>query len=358
MIASTSARLRERAVDGGVDTDELTLTHEDDGFRLVVADETHEGLSPDALREVLLDEYPAALHEWHFWHETAPEAPARWAFLRWLEDADAAAPPERRAALADGVTAPWGQLHLTVHLGDADRRVYAVRHVDDADRPADALDRHDDPLDARRLAKFDDDGRYRPLSTAPTLQTGWRFDGLDAAALVRTVDFFYPATIANWHRERTGTLDVTHWAEATDRQTGIYAVTAELEGDAVDWVAEACCADSQCLKRRQWDEHPDRALDVPRGEGAFPCREPCSLVIAAARTWAKLEREEEQTYTLRLTPSEKEQLDALLKAVAEGTVDDIREADVRNGANRYRARYLRAKRGDDAGRLGGEATDE
>lgn len=356
MNDSDVARLCEAAADGGVHTDELTLTRSGERYRLVVGGTTYDELTEDDLRAMLAD-WPAHLREWAFWHRRAPQEEARWAFLRWIEEADDTASPARRTALADGVHATWGQLLLTVYLVD-DRRRYEIRHVDDREVPTEALDRYTDPLDARHLAKYDDDGRYRPLSTAPTLQTGWVFEGLDAAGIVRAVDFFYPATIANWHRERTGTLDVTHWAEATDRQTGIYDVTAELDGRAVDWVAEACCVDSQCLKRRQWDERADRPLSVPRGDGPFPCREPCSLVIAAARKWALLEREEERTYAVRLTPSEKKQLEGLLEAVAEGTVGDVREADVGAAANRYRARYLRAKRGDEEGPLGMDVDGE
>jgi hypothetical protein len=356
MTPSLFDTLRDRAADGGVDTDALTLRRTDDGYRLALGTNRYDGLSAEALRTRLAD-HPAYLEEWAFWQLRAPQAPASWAFLRWVEAADDTAPPARRRRLASGVTRQWGQLRIAVRLDAEARRTYALRHVDDADAPDDRLTVHTDPLDARRIAKHDDNGQYRPLKTAPTLRTGWRFAGLDAAALVRAVDTFYPATIANWHREREGTLDITHWAEATDRQTGIYAMTGELEGEAVDWVAEACCVDSQCLKRREWDEDDTRALSVPRGEGAFPCREPCSLVIAAARRWARIEREEEETYTLRLTPSEKEQLDTLLDAVAEGRTDAVRAADVRDGANQYRARYLRAKRTDADGRLG-DAADE
>jgi hypothetical protein len=358
MTDSLFSRLRAHADDGGVHTEALSLTQDDDGYTLTLADESHDALSAEDLW-ALLTEHPAHLEEWAFWQTRAPQAPARWAFLRWVEAADETPPPARRRALAEGegVSRTWGQLHLTVRLDEAARRAYDLRHVDDAGTAEERLTTHTDPLDARQIAKHDDEGRYRPLATAPTLQAGWRFSGLDATAAVQAVDFFYPATIANWHRERTGALDITHWAEAAGRQTGIYDLTEELTGAAVDWVAEACCVDSQCLKRREWDEHADRELSVPRGDGPFPCREPCSLVIAAARKWATLEREDERAYTFHLTPSEKDQLEALLDAVAEGRAGEVREADVRDGANRYRARFLRAKRTDDDGTLTGTASD-
>ncbi len=54
--------------------------------------------------------------------------------------------------------------------------------------------------------------------------------------------------------------------------------------------------------------------------------------------------EQSQTYEFELTPCEKEQLEAIIDAVADGEADDIREADIYEGANRYRARFLRAKR--------------
>ena len=299
---------------------------------------------------------------WYYWHHLAPQKDDRWAFLRWVEGADERGVPERYDALADGVTREWGQLRVSVRLGDGGERRYALRHVDDAEADADDLAGYDDPLDARSLAKRDDDGRYRPLKTAPSLGTGWRFADLTGAELVEAVDCFYPATVTNWHRERTGDLDVSHWRETMERQTGIYGLIKTWdrgEGhDHVEWVAEACCVDSQCLKRREWQYDEDTELAVDGGDGPFPCREPCSLVIAAARKWTKLESEEPRTYEFELTPSEKEQLAEILDAVADGRTDEVREADVYDGANRYRARFLRAKLFDGDGTLAGVETDD
>jgi len=76
------------------------------------------------------------------------------------------------------------------------------------------------------------------------------------------------------------------------------------------------------------------------------------------RKWTKLESEESRTYEFELTPSEKEQIEAIVDAVADGRADEIRDADVYDGANRYRARFLRAKLFDEDGDLGGVETGE
>jgi hypothetical protein len=259
------------------------------------------------------------------------------------------------------VTTEWGQLRITATLAEGGRRRYDLRHVDDAGRDRIELDSYDDPLDARELAKHDDRGRYRPLKAAPSLQSGWSFAALGPNDLVTAVEVFYPATVPNWYREREGELDVDHWRETVGRQSGIYGVVKTWdrgEGyEHVNWVAEACCDDSQCLKRREWQYDDETDLDVDGGDGVFPCREPCSVVISAARQWTKLESEEPRTYEFELTPSEKEQIETILDAVAEGRAGDVREADVYDGANRFRARFLRAKLFDDEGNLAGTPTE-
>nr|WP_274326239.1 DR2241 family protein [Halosimplex aquaticum] len=351
--------LAEAAADG-IEFDGFAAETEGEGYVLA----TEEGSKRVVHAENLDDaaaEYAPYVTNWYFWHAEAPQAEDRWSFLRWLEGADDRRVGERYEALDAGLTREWGQLHVTVTVDDTGSRRYAIRHVDDADAAADALDDHEDPLDARQIAKLDDRERFRPLKTAPTLRTGWRFPDLDPAEAVRTIDSFYPATVANWHREREGALDVSHWRETMERQSGIYGVIETWdrgEGhEHVNWVAESCCVDSQCLKRREWQYDEETDLDVDGGDGEFPCREPCSVVVSAARRWTKLEGEQSRTYEFELTPSEKEQVEEIIDAVADGRTEEIREADVYDGANRYRARFLRAKRFDEAGNLSGVPTD-
>jgi hypothetical protein len=349
----------EDALPDGIDFDGLLARRRADGTVVVSADES-ETVATGGDLTAALDACADHATNWYFWHALAPQAEDRWAFLRWLERADEQGVPERYAALADGHTTEWGELAITATVDREDgSRSYDLRHTDDVGTDTDALDTYRDPLDVRDLVKYDDRGRYRPLKTAPTLSGGWVFPVLSPADLVRAVDFAYPATIPNWHREREGDLDVSHWRETIDRQTGIYGVVKTWDrgegNEHVSWVAEACCDDSQCLKRREWQYDGETDLDIDGGDGTFPCREPCSLVIAAARKWTKLEGEGSRTYEFELTESEKEQIEAIIGAVADGRAGEIREADFSDPTNRYRARFLRAKRFDD-GDLGGVPT--
>lgn len=341
-MANAIAALVQEAPEG-IDFDGLEVESTPYGYRFETPEQSHRGLEVYEIQDVA--EGDPYVENWHYWETVVGgHGTHRRAFLRWLEHADEWPVDERLEALrGEGLTRSWGELRLTARVEDG-THTYEIRHEDDADAPLADLDTHDDPLDARRLVKEDEKGRYRPLKTAPTLQSGWVFPDLDGEALVETVEFVYPATVANWHREREGELDVEHWVETAARQTGIFDVVDELPREALEWAAEACCTDSQCLKRREWDYSADDDLDVPRGEGEFPCREPCSLFLAAARKFTMLERESSREYTVELTPSEKEQVEEIIGAVADDRTDDVREADMEDGANRYRARYLRAKR--------------
>ena len=350
------AALRE-AADPTVTFDGLTASLADGTLQVSIdgAETAIDGTDLDGVPEAFVP----YITNWFYWQILAPQRPPAYAFLRWLEGAseDFEPVPERYDALEDGVTRTWGQLRITTTRSEGGHRRYELGHVADETTPLADLDAHDDVADAEEIARFDERGRYRPLKTAPTLPSGWVFPDLGPGDLLTAVSTLYPATVENWHRERAGDLDVTHYREAAERQTGRYQSVADLPVEALEWAVEACCVDSQCLKRRAWDEDSETDLDVPRGDGAFPCREPCSLFVAAATEWTDQEREASRTYTFELTPSEKAQLEAIIDAVADGRTDAIREADLDEGANRYRARYLRAKRFAD-GQLPTETHDE
>jgi len=348
------AAFSETLSDGDIDHDGLAAEYDAD-------ENTYHIETPNRQISVSADGLPvdaeqaAYITNWHFYTQQVGSE-IKQAFCQWLELADEHPVPDRYAALESGIEREWGQLSITTTIAEDGTRHYELRHVDDSNAEVDALTAHTDPFDARDIGTLDADDRYRPLRTAPSLKQGWIFPDLTANEVYEAVEAFYPATIVNWYREGRGELDIDHWRDEQDRQSGIYNLITVLPDEAVDWAAAACCDDSQCLKRREWQLSEDEPLDAEGGDGTFPCREPCSMVVAAGREWAKLEREKTQTYEFELTPTKKEQLEAIIDVVADDDVDEIREADVKNGANRYRVRYLREKRFDDDGNLSGTLT--
>ncbi len=143
----------------------------------------------------------------------------RRAYLRWLENAESTPIPDRYDQLREGLTTTWGELSITVTLDEDDERVYDLRHVDDTGTDADSLDAYDDPLDARTLAKHDDRDRYRPLKTAPTLQSGWVFPELGPTELVQAVDLLMAMIELAVPRGRVGRAPLARHRRQPDRDS-------------------------------------------------------------------------------------------------------------------------------------------
>lgn len=317
----------DRLVASGADIDGLVLDERPDGYYLETAVESWAGLNEAGVRKRLV-ECESYVANWAYWEAVGGEGTARRSFLRWCERAGAIQPaPERHHRLETGIDREWGQLAITTRQRGG-RRTYALRHRADVDRSTGQLETLVDPAALRQRVRTDDAGRYRPLSTAPTLPEGWVLPELSQHELVRAVRWVYPATIANWHREQTGHLDVTHWAETANRQTGIYEIVEELSADAVEHLTRACCVDEVCLKRREWDVSATDQLAVPAGDGPFPCREPCALFVATARAIAIAEKE--GTATDDHSDFEDQQ-----PAVRRGEVEDP--------GNLYRRRYRESR---------------
>ncbi len=82
------------------------------------------------------------------------------------------------------------------------------------------------------IARFDDEGKYRPLKTAPNLRHGWRLLLRDADEVRQAIDFFYPGRIAVWLAYTEGRLNCTSLRATLERQTGMYRVSGAAHGRA------------------------------------------------------------------------------------------------------------------------------
>ena len=222
-----------------------------------------------------------------------------------------------------------------------------LRHERDRNEPSDKLETFRHPSAARNLATFTDDGRFRPLKSAPNLRRGWRIVGLTFEQLVQALDCFYPAALAHWQEWRTGNLRRTTYRDSAARQTGMYRITAKLGADDVRRVAACCCVDGQCLKVPLWSV--DRKTSLQLGKRMeerkdalpIPCPEPCSLFMSFARKAVRLEQEEPMK--VEFTKSDLELIATVLRSAADGTLSPYREGDYNDPRHRQRILYLLKK---------------
>jgi hypothetical protein len=250
-------------------------------------------------------------------------AAAREAFAAWVEE-------------AGGEGRVFGQVLLEA----AEPGRYSLRHVEDAG--SSGLKPYEDPRQAREISKTTEEGEYRPLKSSPNLRRGWELRIEGAGDLATAMNYLYPAGAVHWHLHREGRLEVTSYRENAARQSGIYKRVQRLSDEGVQDTARACCEDAVCLKKTLWGVDEDTPLAMERGEGEIPCPEPCSVFVSLARRVRLFEREKKRDLdAIGLSPSEKEDLVALVEAAATGHVEFAREAEFEKPLNERRMRYRR-----------------
>lgn len=159
--------------------------------------------------------------------------------------------------------------------------------------------------DARKIARFDDVGSYRPLKTAPSLRRGWRIVVRDLKEGERVVNAIYPGRLALLRAWESGQLETTSWRKTLERQSGMYRVAGKISAAQSDQlIGTFCRSDGGCLRTILWkgDESgtcpsaklPKEKYDpdydqTGRDQTAVPllCQEPCNLLVAAARKLVK-----------------------------------------------------------------------
>ena len=246
----------------------------------------------------------------------------------------AASSREAFAAWVDG--APEGRVFGQVIVRPARPLGYLLRHT--ADAREDSLRVTEDPHAAREIARLTEGGEYRPLKSSPNLRRGWELRVADARSLATAMNYLYPAGVVHWYLRREGRLQLTSFRENAARQSGIYKRVQRLSDEGVLDAARACCEDAVCLKKTLWDVDEDTPLHVDRGSGEIPCPEPCSIFVSFARRVRLFERENDAA---GLSPSEREDLAALVEAAATGEVGFAREAEFEEPLNERRMRYRR-----------------
>ena len=136
----------------------------------------------------------------------------------------------------------------------------------------------------REHVRFDDHGRYRPLSGARTMPGNWRVS-LSEDLAEAAIDATYPQALLHQQQAAQGTLRVTPLDEVVARQRGRYRIAGELDEEGQERARDALCG--RCVRTPVWSGEA-----AP--EEAIPCPEPCSVMIALCREAALWQREPPQ----------------------------------------------------------------
>lgn len=361
----------------GIDFDGITVVPKNSKFDVKIGHSTYENLTGNRLREVL-SSHPRIVSNWDYWHSEPWTAPAA-VFLRWLEgmritseqdpdstfssnyshvsgmELDATWWPDqshqptiamhgpdvqtRYTALSHGLTTKWGEVSISASLVQNGQRIYTVRHLDDQWAPTSALCRIDSIESLQSLVKKTADGRYRPLNSIPSLQDGWIYGPVPGHELIQIIDALYPLSIQHWYLAQLDQIEVDHFYETAERQSGIYEPIETISKTSLQFAVRACCSDSSCIKRRLWNSTKSSPINVPRGDGKIPCIAPCALFIEATRFWVSNEPDEPAL----LTDVDVAHAQAIAAAVQAGETDSGRLGDFSNPYNPYRINYLQAK---------------
>jgi len=199
----------------------------------------------------------------------------------------------------------FGQI-LVRKIGDG----FALCHRDDEAR--DDLERFQNSKDAIEIARYDDDGNYRPLKTAPNLRRGWRMNLRRSDELRLALDHFYPGRLAVFVAWQRGQLHTTPLRETLDRQSGMYRIAAKISEAQIDsLIADFCRSNSGCLRTILWKrdqrgavasaklpnekfdpnwnqvQAPDRPGSATPATVPLLCQEACNLLVAACRKVVK-----------------------------------------------------------------------
>ena len=148
--------------------------------------------------------------------------------------------------------------------------------------------------DARDIAKFTADGRYRVLKAGRDLRSGWILRLPSVEDLVRAVDVIYPAAIGLWLAGERGDIRVVGLRETLSRQTGMYRNARCISDVGISRIVEGRCR-ATCLRKILWPEGKARSKDDPDNpcdqEITLICSEACPLLVADAARAAKEETE-------------------------------------------------------------------
>lgn len=191
---------------------------------------------------------------------------------------------ELDAWLSNGETVRFGELELQKTPAGK----YTACHKMEMAEP-NTLKPINSPAELREMAKWDKEGEYRPLKTAPTLAMGWKTEAEDSVHFLACLDAIYPGVFATWVAYEKGSHDATPLRNTLDRQTGMYRFAGSITDPMANQIMRELCSPG-CLRKIAWpidDNCPVSRLKRSKRSIPVICTEACTFAVTKARALVK-----------------------------------------------------------------------
>lgn len=195
-------------------------------------------------------------------------------------------PDHLAAALPDEMTRLLGEVLLSKC---AETNTWLARHIRDKAADSDSLQALNTVQEIREMVKYDKDGEYRPLKTAPNMKCGWIISDPDITSFYTKVDALYPAAYATSARYFEGRLAAVPLRQTLDRQTGMYQFAKGITDQHANQIMRDTCAKG-CLRTIAWpidDSCPVSQLPNQGRNISLVCTEACTFAVTEARRLAR-----------------------------------------------------------------------
>lgn len=186
--------------------------------------------------------------------------------------------------LPPGSNVRFGELCLS----RCEAGIFSARHCRDLDANA-PLSALQSARDLRELAKYDDEGNYRPLKSAPGLKAGWETSTACPREFLKRLDAIYPGVFATAVAYFGGTIDAIPLRETLGRQTGMYRSASAITDAQANEIMRGLCSPG-CLRIITWPidpSAPTSRVKARTGEVPLLCVEACTFAVNRARQLAR-----------------------------------------------------------------------
>lgn len=186
--------------------------------------------------------------------------------------------------LPPGSEIRFGELKLT---RSADG-IFEARHVCDMGAQTPLMEKQT-PRELREIARYDKEGNYRPLKSAPGLRGGWSTKTDCPEQFLKRLDAIYPGIFATTTAYLEERIDPVPLRETLNRQTGMYRISGTISAGQANQIMRELCSPG-CLRSIAWPiegDSPTSRLKMRPGVLPMMCVEGCTFAVSLARKLAK-----------------------------------------------------------------------